>query len=372
MIFNDMLSQPIYTNLYSGFTTEVLIPFYLEPGNEPPNAPFTEKVRVNVTLTNSAGSETWHPSIDTGTCGYVISKDNFPGPIPADAPVGWEFLSSSKILYSGHWVDIDAFYTDAPVEVKARFPVLVVDNRSVCPGYDVTVDTNVCPSPTSIVHEPEGIALFGVGFGRQSDGQPQGDPDKNPFLNIISIDGIATNGSTQFRNGFTISEEGVRIGLTGANTAGVSFAKLFPGIHHENYPLDWAPVPSCISVNETQSCVKGTALIDTGIAHSYLTLPTTYSIRLKDTRSPSSGAAVKVLEHGSVMKIDLGPYSPYAAQDEFVVGDVNEIKNGPVPDMVITTLSDKKLPFVNTGRHFLRSWKVTFDAVGGRLGFKRV
>jgi hypothetical protein len=364
---------------YAAFTTEALIPYYPERANEPPNASFTKEVRINVKITNSAGSKTWRPQIDTGTCGYVISKDRFPGAIPPDAQLGWEFLSSSKILYSGHWVPSDIYYTDAKsttgtaVEVKARIPILVVDDRSICPDYDEEVDTNICPSPTEIIHEPTGLSLFGVGFGRQFDGQPQGDPDKNPFLNIVSINGIATNGSSTFRNGYIISKEGVNLGLTATNTAGVSFTDLVPGIHHTAYypgNLDWAPVPACIKVNDMPSCVTGTALIDTGISTAYLTLP--YSSPVHTHNDTSSTPVKRVLDTGSVVDLKIAAAPPHIVSDVFTVGSASGIATGVVPDRVITSLTNHKNPYFNTGRHFLRSWKVVYDAAGGRMGFKAV
>lgn len=356
---------------YAAFTTEALIPFYPVPENEPPNVPFTARVRVNVKLVRDGVSNTHNPSIDTGTCGYIVSKDGFPGDVPPDAPIGWEFLSSSKLLYSGHWVTADVHYIDAAVELKARFPILVVNERSVCPNYNTSVDTNVCPSATNIIRNPTEIALFGVGFGRQFDGQPQGNPDKNPFLNVVSIGGVQINTSTTFRNGFIISKEGITIGLTGANTAGYAFTDLIPGLHHSESPLDWAPVPACIRVNDMPSCVVGTALLDTGISHSYLTLPYDSPVYRHNATSPSSGAAVLALDDGSLIQIGIGAGNK-VVNDDFYVGSRSGMANGPVPLMVITTLTNSKPPYVNTGRFFFRAWNVAFDPVGGRMGFKRV
>jgi hypothetical protein len=358
---------------YSAYTTEALIPFCPEPRNEPPNAPFTDKVRINVKIVSDDGLvNRYNPYIDTGTCGYVVSKDCFYGKVPPDAPIGWEFLSSSKILYSGHWVTSDVYFTDASVEIKARFPILVVEDRSICPSYDPTVDTNVCRSPVSTIHNPTEIALFGTGFGRQAYGQPQGDPDKNPFLNVVSINGVPTNSDPTFRNGYIISKAGISIGLTGSNTSGMTFTNLLPGIHHSTHPLDWAPVPACIRVNDMLDYVSGTALIDSGISHSYLTLPFNSAVHFHNTKGPSSGAEVKALDDGSFVQIGIGASMSYVVEDDFYVGSAAGIATGSVPILVVTNLTNLKPPYVNTGRYFLRKWKVAYDAVGGRLGFEQV
>jgi hypothetical protein len=73
---------------------------------------------------------------------------------------------------------------------------------------------------------PAGIQVMGVGFGREADGQPQGTPDKNPFLNLVSIDGKPASENRSLRNGYIINKDGIKIGLTERNTAGMKFAKL--------------------------------------------------------------------------------------------------------------------------------------------------
>ena len=131
---------------YSHYTIEVVIPYYPDATNAV--IPFTEAPRVGVKLQNGNATIEYHPIIDTGTCGYVVSIDSFPlwSQSLADAnEVGWEFLSSSKKLYSGHWIPVDMYFPDALVETKARVPVLVVEDVTICPHYNQTSDTNICP-----------------------------------------------------------------------------------------------------------------------------------------------------------------------------------------------------------------------------------
>ncbi|EPE27987.1 outer membrane autotransporter barrel protein [Glarea lozoyensis ATCC 20868] len=369
------LTTTIAQNTYSHYTIEVTIPYYIDV--KVPNAvPFTDPPRVNVELRNGNKSIAYHPTIDTGTCGYVVSVDGFPGwsqQLANASEKGWEFLSSSKKLYSGHWIPVDMFYTDAPVEVETRVPVLVVEESTICPHYNETRDTNTCPTLKGtlprVVHHPPNISLFGVGFGRQKDGQPQGSPDKNPFLNIVNINKTSTN-TDLFRNGYMLDRNGITLGLTGSNTKDlIRWNVLKRGDLWDTDHRDWRAPRACFSVDDS-TCVEGNLLIDTGIAHSYLTLPTGAQVHTHTDTNPSTHAPVRALNNGSVVQLKVRDDFGYAVDTEFIVGS----PEGIAPSMVIVTLRDpaEKEPFLNTGRHFLRSWKVAFDAVGGKFGFRRV
>jgi hypothetical protein len=366
-------------NTYSHYTVEVTIPYYVNI--ELSNAvPFTEAVRVNVELRNGEESTEYHPIIDTGTCGYVISVDGFPNWSQrlADASEkGWEFLSSSKKLFVGHWIPVDMFYTDAPVEVKARVPVLVVEESTICPHYNESRDTNTCPEfegiAPNVTHHPKNISLFGVGFGRRKDGQPQGSPDKNPFLNVISINKTTIN-TDIFRNGYMLDRNAITIGLTGSNTKDlIRWHALRKGDLWAMDHRDWQPVQACFGVDKA-ACVEGNLLVDTGIPQSYLTLPNGTQIHQHADTSPSSHAPVHALDNGTVVHLKVRDDFGYAVDQDFLVGSIDGSMTGPVPSMVIVTLKDpaEKEPFLNTGRHFLRKWKVAFDAIGGKFGFQKL
>jgi hypothetical protein len=364
-----------HNSVYEGFTKDVLIPFVPNSIND--GIPFTNKAQVDIRIGIGNATAVYRPTLDTGTCGYVLSAKQFPDWQPGNLsqyPIGWEFLSSSKRLYSGHWIPKEVVFTAASVEVKAYFPILVVEDLTICPNYNETIDTNTCPTPLSgdspvVTHLPEGVSLFGVGFGRQQDGQPQGNSDKNPFLNIISINGTHNKAGSDFRNGFIITKEGITIGLTEGNTHGMTFTQLNDGPHKEDDSLDWLPVPVCIAVDD-MNCVNGTALFDTGISQSYLTLPLGTHVQRHKATSPSSGGNVSVLNDGSHVKLYFGSR---IEDDFYVVNFTTEIRD-QTPDMVITTLANPniKAPFINTGSHFLRAWNVAFDAEGGRFGFRKV
>ena len=247
--------------------------------------------------------------------------------------------------------------------------MLAVEETVVCPWYDVKRDGSVCPSPTSglpatVTRFPKRIQLFGVGFGRKGDGQPQSGRDKNAFLNVLSIDGKDVGEG--FRNGYVIEKEGVRIGLTEENTAGMKFVEL----REAEEEGEWMSVEACLKVGETE-CFNGTVLIDTGISHAYLTLPLGANVSRHAATSPSSGGVVQVLDDGSFVQLDFGS----GVEEDFVVVNSTETEiKDETPNMVITTLANPavKPPFFNSGAHFLRKWAIAFDAVGGRFGFRKV
>lgn len=205
-----------------------------------------------------------------------------------------------------------------------------------------------------ITYWPSGIRIMGVGWARQGDGMPQGGGDKNPFLDIVSISGQEVSESS-FRAGYVITKKGIQIGLTGENMKGMRMLGL-DKISGMKY--DWGAIPACISIDD-QACVNGTALLDTGLENSYITVPSSTSFTTVENSTS--------LINGSVVKIDFGNG---VAVDEFVVG--KDIEDGTTPTKVSMTRSDIRVPFVNTGRHVYRAWDVAFDAVGGRVGFRAV
>jgi hypothetical protein len=101
--------------------------------------PFTEDVFTTIKVGTRSTAKTYNPIIDTGTCGLVISANGFSDWTNSGAsnfPIGWEFLSSSKQLYSSHWIPKDIQFMNAGVEVISRVPVLVVEEETICPNYN--------------------------------------------------------------------------------------------------------------------------------------------------------------------------------------------------------------------------------------------
>ncbi|OAQ59657.1 outer membrane autotransporter barrel protein [Pochonia chlamydosporia 170] len=354
--------------LYNAFTIQATIPFDFSKTNAA--VPFTNDVSTAVKIKSDSGvmSRTYHPIIDTGSCGFVISAADLPDWTKAEAskhPKGWEFLSSSKILYTGHWIPKDVYFTNANVEIKARIPILAVETRTHCPDYNRTADNGVCPTPDGGTKMPTGIRVMGVGFGREHDGMPQGTPDKNAFINIQTINGVKVSGNPKFRSGFVLTKDGVTIGLTAANTAGMDLTKLSLQAKHAD-ARDWSQVEGCMAIDGSK-CIPGPALIDTGVSQMYMTLP--LGTKVRRTNPP-------VVDDGAAVSVQVGPAGNgrYIASEKFTVGDTKRIEEDIAPSSVRLTLADpaKNPPHVNTGRHFLRKWEVGFDSDGGYFGLRRV
>jgi hypothetical protein len=77
------------------------------------------------------------------------------------------------------------------------------------------------------------------------------------------------------------------------------------------------------------------------------------------------------LNNGTSVDIQFGSPGKIVACENFTVGDADKIEKGIAPSFARLSLADpaKNSPHVNTGRDFLGSWRVAFDAVEGRLGF---
>lgn len=364
----SVLATPTAADEYRNFNTSALIPF--QPVNDG-GIPFTDYQLVNFSFSPDVASKTYTPFVDTGSTGVLISAIDIPEWSAEEAecyPRGWEYLSSSKRLYNGNWITKDIYFNvgDSRHElIHAQVPVLCVTSVTICNGstkYNSTVNQGSCPTDPNgysppITTLPTGIRISGVGFDRQGDGMPQGTPDKNPFLNVKAIGGVSPK---HFRPGYIITKEGITIGLTESSMEGMRYIqlrKIYSSIPRHSY--DWGAIPACISVNNSP-CSVGTALLDTGLSNSYITLPSNASI----TTSPNS----TLLVTGSTVKIEFGVTS--VAVEEFVVGE--NITEGVTPTKVSLTLNDARIPFVNTGRHVYRAWEVFFDPVEGKVGFRPV
>jgi len=205
---------------------------------------------------------------------------------------------------------------------------------------------------------PQRISMMGIGFGRRGDHQAQSGADKNPFLNVASVDGDGP-ATEPLRRGYIVTRRGVHIGLTAANTRGrFSYVKLAPAADGR----DWAAIPACISVNGATPAACGSVLIDTGVTTMYLTVPesqTAADIRI------GKGRAATLVDGTKVMISIPAEDSPQALYT-FVLGDgIN-----PLAPAQLTLVDRTRPPFVNTSVRFLNGFDYLFDADGGFAGFR--
>ncbi|PWC86541.1 hypothetical protein TSH100_12270 [Azospirillum sp. TSH100] len=190
------------------------------------------------------------------------------------------------------------------------------------------------------------------------------------LLNLRSVNGQPIANGT-LNSGYIIGRQGIQVGLTADNTAGFRFAKLVP---YAQYPGDWMMPSGCISVNPEVNrdangpiCTPANILVDTGIPQSYMTLPPT--IRFDTVQQPDASEpnkSVGVLAPGTSVAVNIPDAASPIAVDSFIVGagSPNE------PQQVIPWSTDKRPPFINTGRHFLRQYQFLYDAKQGYVGMK--
>lgn len=343
---------------YSLYTTARFIPFAPDTAN-PPWRPFTNTVHFQVAI----GGRTALYTMDTGTTGIVISAADLVGyrPSPRDS-AGYEFLSSSKVLWVGRWVPMDVVFLDSTrVPVVAHVPVLVTEQTAVCPEWKAS-DGPRCPTAALEPARP-GIHYMGVGFGREYDGQPQGTPDKNPFLNVVRI-GTEPVRPGSIRAGYVITPGGVHLGLTPGNTAGFAFAPLTArsGALH-----DWAEAPMCVEVDGSR-CLAGAVLIDTGINSMYISTPApATSVPTRNPNIHDRVVLVPALAAGTRVTVRIPGQQAQIGSYSFAAGDTT---SRVAPALAMRT-ADAAV-FVNTGRHFYRAFDVLYDADGGFFGLRRI
>ncbi|KAK4084336.1 uncharacterized protein Triagg1_816 [Trichoderma aggressivum f. europaeum] len=311
------------------------------------------------------------PVLDTGTNGLLLDALdlNITNDTLAEYEPGYQYLSSSTKLYRGAWVPFRLDFADSsgePVNVSAEVPVLIVNETLLCAGYETKWKAD-CPEENTSNHDmnPRGTRWWGVGFGREADGQSQGTPDKNALLNIVSINGVNVSASDYYRVGYSLRKDGVVVGLTEENTRDYTWTKLELQKGFSKDPRDWRNVTGCVSI-DGGTCRLSNILVDTGVTLSYL------STADKEVRlvSSSSTSRAKILDADQHILVRFGIEPGYEGiQYNFTTGS----NSGLEPDEVRTKLVKYGLEEkINTGVHYYREWETAFDADGGYWGVKYV
>ncbi|KAH7146085.1 hypothetical protein EDB81DRAFT_618193, partial [Dactylonectria macrodidyma] len=354
-------------------TVQALIPFAeAESEAESMATPFTSRYHVPIQLSTGPpgtrmDTRVYSPFVDTGTTGIILPATSIPGfTVPTGAERGWQYLTSSKILYAGWWIEKDVYFNvnDPMHTVKSTLKILVVTEQTKCDNWKDNGDTDTCTGVLPSLN-PTGFIL-GIGFGRRGPDQPQAFPDRNPTLKVSTIGGVAVT-ETTFHRGYQIDRRGITIGLTDENMVpftigGQPYAKLrlylYPGGSGSTL-TDWRPLRSCVSI-DSSPCVRMPALLDTGVTESYLHMPRSYE------GWNFIGSADNKLDAGHVRINFLPPDGP--KNEDFSVGDAATIASGVTPDMVFFWTNNNPDSFrVNTGMHVYRKYKVAFDSVKGRV-----
>jgi hypothetical protein len=362
---------------------------------------------------NAAGVEVISPlphqmTLDTGSTGIMISQAHLADWDISEATTeneGYQYLSSSKFLYRGHWVERYVYFNhdDPSHEIKSKVPILVVDEKILCDDY-VIGDGRECTTGTAVSNPL--ITWMGIGFGRTYDGQEESTPDKNPFLNVESIGGLPVD--EKFYPGWIMTKQGVDIGLTKENWnypggPAKNAVQLPPPPPPRTPPprpppppppshlYQWGELPGCVQVNSIPApCQECSVLLDTGVEQSYMTLPgdpehsstwpfhwpshkknegiwpAPYSGMTDASSAPGNGASL--LNPGAVVDVGLGHPGRMATFGYTSWNFMDRL--APIWTNIPHTLT-RDFAFVNTGRHVFRKYIVAFDPVCGKVGFVR-
>jgi hypothetical protein len=293
--------------------------------NAPPaGSPITAPPRLALSL----GGAPRPAVMDTGSTGIVVSAAAIPdlAALPALGEGTLTYSSSGRIM-RGTWVRTAATMRGAngAAVTTAPIPVLAV-TRVDC----LRTARNCTPGPAG-----PGIAMIGIGFGRQGDHQADSTPDRNPFL-------MPTAGG----RGYVVTRTNVQVGLTQDARRGFATVRL---ARSPSWP-DWAQAPACVSVNAAAPTC-GVALMDTGVTTMYLSVP--------------QAAGAPDLRAGTLLRFDLPDAIAPVASYTLRTGD----RTDPLaPDRIV--LVPRPTAFVNTSVRFLNGFDYLYDADQGLVGYR--
>ncbi|RBP09663.1 hypothetical protein DFR50_1217 [Roseiarcus fermentans] len=329
-------------------TDSVAIPF---ANAAPDGGPLTGSPRI---LVRFDGGRATAFIMDTGSQGVVVSRDVWSPPpgAPALRP-GHIVYTSSGVVLSGSFYDAALAIGSGAATAVLRVPALVVDRQGCRPR------ARACVPHGNAAH----VAMFGVGFGQEGAGQPEGAPPTNPFLNVVSINGRPV---TLAARGYVITPHGVTLGLTRDNTAGFRFAAL----ERDEAGGDWRPIRATITVNGVSG--PATVLNDTGIRYMYLRPPPGADVRtVPEAEAPLACVRFKpCAAAGTRIRVAFGdPSAPALVYDVAIGRDGLPDPDAAAPEWV-TVLNERPEGFVNTGYHFFNAYSYLYDDADGYVGFR--
>lgn len=297
-----------------------------------PGAPITEPPRLALSL----GGRTVRAIMDTGSTGIVVGADLIAHLSSLPGPAGVLTYSSSGRVMRGRWVRVAATITGANGRsvTTAPLPVLAVTSE------ECLRQARHC---RPITH-PRGIAMLGIGFGREADHQPQSTPDRNPFLAVPG----------RGERGYIVTRRAVRIGLTAAARAGFAIVPLTRNHRWQ----DWNQAPACIQPGTARPAC-GVSLMDTGVVMMYLSIPgppLRQGIRLRFLLGPQ------------IPSTEIPPTSRatgYAASYAFAIGR----HGSPLAPRAVVRAHNPR-PFVNLTVRFLNGFDYLYDATRGEVGYR--
>jgi hypothetical protein len=228
---------------------------------------------------------------------------------------------------------------------------------------------------------PAETNYFGIGFAGGS-GQPQGTPDKNAFLNVMSMSGSVIPPWPS--PGYILSTQGVQIGLTSSNTQGFAMIKLEPLFaptlaqwqampESPNVLTDWQHARATITVNGKSG--SGGILFDTGVSTSFLTPPigVTPNTGMGPPKAECNGGpnGPTCAVSGTTVRVSFPNQTTPVASLNYTVGPNNGSQVGnPVSPFAVSVDEDNGAPFLNTSVRFLQAFNYLYDAANGFIGLQ--
>ncbi|KAI3579702.1 hypothetical protein IWW34DRAFT_620776 [Fusarium oxysporum f. sp. albedinis] len=350
--------------------------------------PFTNPPHVRLYFSRDQGEDDLTRSsytflVDTGSTGIVTRADRLKV-LPSEpiTPHAYLFLSSSKTLYRGFWVNRWVWFNKGTEsEVRAQAQVLTVEYKCPCPTYVIGQSGDQCPSIWGIPPlEPQDgpISLMGIGFGRTYDGQEQSTPDKNVLLNVKTIGGMSITDTaigTTYSPGWIIDKDGITLGLTDSNWHPFDSRRVplppparLP-MSSPRYMWQWGEIPGTYTVagftpsdcNNRSGC---SILIDTGIGYASARGQVEIPADIRDPRSHH------LVDRQSVA-VSLGLRGASAISESFQSGSPGDPDGSCsfAPEYVKVSQDSSMTSGYNTGSHMLRKWRMAIDFMAGVVGF---
>ncbi len=290
-------------------------------------------------------------TIDTGSLGTIvpIGDINSSDVIGPGAP-GVKFYDSSGNTYSGNYylATVSIQLSGGAIVQTHPIEVLAID-KAYCSGSRTKECEKHPPQPT--------LRYLGVGFDRENAGSGDlfASPAQNAFLQLTD----AADG-TDIAQGYTLSQNGVTLGVTSASASGFSMISLSPSSKAAG---EWATMPGCFGfpgIVKEPFC--GSLLLDVGISEMFLDLARSSIPRKADSHD--------FVPSGTQMSIAAGDVSNPAMSYSFTAVSQGQQPSGLAPDYV--QWIKKPNVFVNTGRYPLLGFNYLYDAQCGQTGFAQV
>jgi hypothetical protein len=329
---------------YDAYDREAYLSYLNAPGPR-------DDIARSPLLRISFGGRSYDAVMDTGSTGVVVSADKIPNidRLPSLGPGELTYASSGRIMI-GRWVltAMTIAGGNGTRVTTAPIPVLAV-TRIECTPRARRCTPREAPRRTS---------MLGIGFGRPADRHVLGGRDKNPFLNVMTIDGDGRN-AERIRRGYIVTRRGVHISLTAANTQGdFSYVKLPAAPDGRG----WASMPACIAINDGKPAACGSLLMDTGVTAMYLTVSESQApaeLRTFNDVGPT-------LVAGTKLTISIPAEDSPQALYTFTLGD----DLNPLAPRKLNLVDRAPTPFVNTSVRFLNGFDYLYDAEGGFVGLR--